>query len=115
MGPKNTEKLFFYVTHPQKEIRGHADFIERVTGNAKNLWDSFGHESLLNSYDEYQDFLQGRKKSTFVRFKNLQELPNPITTKTMPKIIGKKRMPQIGMYITQQMADQLLTEGGAKI
>jgi len=102
------------VTHPRKEIQGYAEFIERVTGNAKDLWKSLGHESLLNSYDEYQDFLQGRKKATFVRFRNLKELTKPVTTKAMAKIIRKERMPQMGMYLTEKMSHQLLSEGCAE-
>jgi predicted transcriptional regulator len=114
MGPKNTEKLFFYVTHPQKNIQGYADFVERVTGTPQDLWQSLGHESLLNSYKEYQNFLQGRKKVTFVRFKNLKEFPKPVTAEAWKHIIGKKRMPQIGTYLTEKTAHQLLSEGGVK-
>jgi predicted transcriptional regulator len=115
VGPKNTKKLFFYVTHPRKEIRGFADFIERVTGYSKDLWDSLGEESLLNSYEEYKDFLQGRKKATFIRFTNLKELPIPIKEETISKIFGKKRMPQMGLYITKKIAQQLLSKGGSQI
>jgi predicted transcriptional regulator len=114
VGPKNTKHIFFYVTHPHKDIRGYADFVERVTGNAKDLWKALGHESLLNSYDEYNDFLQGRKKATFVRFRNLKEFPKSIDTKTLAQIIGKERMPQQGMYITEKMAQQLIYAGGAE-
>jgi predicted transcriptional regulator len=103
------------VTHPRKDIRGYADFIERVTGSAEDLWKSLGHESLLKSFDEYQYFLKGRKKATFIRFKNLKELPNPVTTKTIMQIIGKERMPQMGMYINEKMADRLILDGVAKI
>ena len=115
VGPKNAKQLFFYVTHPRKDIQGYADFIERVTGDAKDLWESLGHESLLSSYDEYQDFLQGRKKATFIRFRNLKELPKPVTTKAMSQIIGIERMPQMGMYITEKMAQQLISEGVQKL
>lgn len=115
MGPKNTEKLFFYVTHPRKDIQGYADFVKRETGDAKDLWKSLGHESLLNSYDEYQDFLQGRKKATFIRFENLKELPKSVPTEAWARIIGKKRMPQIGIYLTKKVAHQLLSEGGAEL
>jgi predicted transcriptional regulator len=115
VGPKNTKHLFFYVTHPRKDIQGYADFVERISDNAKDLWKAFGHESLLNSYDEYNDFLQGRKIATFIRFRNLKELPKPVTTKTLAQIIGKKRMPQQGMYITEEMAQQLLSAGGARV
>ena len=114
MGPKKAKKLFFYVTHPHKDIQGYADFVERVSGNAKDLWKSLGDESLLNSYEEYNDFLQGRRKATFVRFRNLKELPNPIKATTFAQIIGKKRMPQQGMYVTKEMTQQLLAAGGAK-
>ena len=112
VGPKNAKLLFFYMTHPRKEIHGYAEFIERVTGDAKDLWKSLGHESLLNSYDEYQDFLQGRKKATFIRFRNLKEFPKLVTTKTMAQIIGKEKMPQMGIYITEKMVHQLISAGG---
>jgi predicted transcriptional regulator len=115
VGPKNAKLLFFYVTHPHKDIRGFADFIERVTGDAENLWKSLGHETLLNSYNEYKDFLQGRKKATFIRFRNLKEFPKTVTTKTIAQIIGKERMPQMGLYLTERMANQLISAGGAEI
>ena len=115
VGPKTAKHLFFYVTHPTKEIRGYADFVEHVTGDSKELWESLGQESLLNSYDEYDDFLQGRKTATFVRFKNLKEFPKPVTSKTILRILGKQRMPQMGMYITEKMANQLLSEGGVEL
>lgn len=115
VGPKNAKLLFFYVTHPHKDIRGFADFIERVTGDAENLWKSLGHESLLNSYNEYKDFLQGRKKATFIRFRNLNEFPNPVTTKVLSQVVGRERMPQMGLYLTERMANQLISAGGAEI
>jgi predicted transcriptional regulator len=115
VGPKNAKLVFFYVTYPHKDIRGYADFVERVTGDAEDLWESLGHESLLNSYDEYHDFLQGRKKATFIRLRNLRELPKPITTKRLSQIIGKEKMPQMGLYLTERMAYRLISEGGAEI
>ena len=115
VGPKNAKLLFFYVIHPHKDIRGFADFVERVTGDAENLWKSLGHESLLNSYNEYKDFLQGRKKATFIRFRNLNEFPNPVTTKVLSQVAGIERMPQMGLYLTERMANQLMSAGGAEI
>jgi len=112
VGPKNAKHLFFYVTHPRKDIQGYADFIDRVTGDSEDLWESLGDESLLSSYDEYQDFLQGRKKATFIRFRNLKEFPKPVTTEAWARIIGKETMPQQGMYITEKMAHQLISAGG---
>jgi predicted transcriptional regulator len=114
VGPKNAKHLFFYVTNPRKDIQGYADFIERVTGDAKELWVTLGHESLLNSYNEYQDFLEGRKKATFVRFNNLKELSKPVSAEVWKKIIGKERIPQKGLYITETISNQLLSYGGAK-
>ena len=108
VGPKFAKKLFFYVTHPKKDIRGFADFVERKTGDAEDLWLSLGHESLLFNYDEYQKFLLGRKTATFVRFKNLKEFSTPISEEMWKKIVKKKRMPQGGMYITEKMTNQLL-------
>lgn len=115
VGPKDAKQLFFYVTSPRKEICGYADFVERKVGNAKELWKKLSHESLLSSYEEYQDFLQGRQQATFIRFKNLRELPLPITTEVMSQVVGIERMPQMGLYITDKMVHKLLLEGGSKI
>lgn len=115
VGPISTKLLFFYVTHPRKDIRGFADFIERKTGDAQTLWEFFGHESLLSSYDEYQKFLLGKNQATFVRLENLKEFAKPVSSKTWTKIIEKERISQGGMYITETMANQLLTEGKVKL
>jgi predicted transcriptional regulator len=115
VGPKNAKMLFFYVTSPRKEICGYADFIERKVGEATELWEKLGHESLLSSYDEYQDFLQGRNQATFIRFRNLRELPIPITTEVFSQVVGIEKMPQMGLYLTEKMAHRLLLEGGAEI
>jgi len=115
VGPKNAKLLFFYVTHPHKDIRGFAEFVERITGDAEKMWKSLGHESLLSSCAEYNDFLQGRKKSTFIRFRNLKVFPKPVTTKAMAQIIGRERMPQMGLYLTERTAHRLLSAGGAEI
>ena len=115
VGPINTKLLFFYATHPRKDIRGFADFVERKTDDAQKLWESFGHESLLRSFDEYQKFLLGKNHATFVRFENLKEFPKPVSSKIWTKIIEKERISQAGMYINEKMANQLLTEGKVKI
>lgn len=103
MFPKNTKKIFLYVTRPRKEIPEYADFVEHVTGAAKNLWKSLGHESLLGAYDEYQDIMLGRKKATFIRFKNLKQFLKPVTPEAWTQIIGKKNA-TMGMYITEKMS-----------
>jgi len=112
VGPLYTKQLFFYVTHPRKDIQGYADFVERVTGDANELWQKLGHESLLNSYEEYQSFLLGRKKATFIRFTNLKEFPQPVPAEKWAQIIGRGRIPQQGIYITEEMARQLKAAGG---
>jgi len=108
VGPKNAELLLFYVTYPYKEIRGVGEFIERITGDPENLWNTHGHESLLKSYEEYVDFMHGRTKATFIRFKNLRELATPIPTSIISQVTGIGRMPRMGKYINKEMAHQLI-------
>ena len=108
VGPKNAKLLLFYVTHPHKEIRGVGEFIERITGDAKDLWKIYGHESLLRSYEEYMDFLQGRKKATFIRFKNLRELPTPIPANVISEVTGIGKVSRMGKYLTKEMVHQLI-------
>jgi predicted transcriptional regulator len=99
VGPKNAKQIFFYVTHPRKDIQGYANFIERKTGDVEHLWITLEHESLLSSYDEYLA-LYGRKKATFIRFRNIREFLKPVTTQAMAQIVIKEKMPQTGTYIT---------------
>jgi len=108
VGPKNAKLLLFYVTHPHKEIRGVGEFIERITGDTKDLWKTYGHESLLRSYEEYMDFMQGRRKATFIRFKNLRELSTPIRANVISQVTGIRRISRMGKYITKEMAHQLI-------
>jgi predicted transcriptional regulator len=108
VGPKNAKLLLFYVTHPHKEIRGVGEFIERITGDTTDLWKTYGHESLLRSYEEYMDFMQGRRKATFIRFKNLRELSTPIRANVISQVTGIRRIPRMGKYITKEMAHQLI-------
>jgi predicted transcriptional regulator len=108
VGPKEAKLLLFYVTHPHKEIRGVGDFIERITGNADDLWNIYGHESLLASYEEYMDFLQRRMKATFIRFKNLRVLAAPVSASVISKVTGTSGIPRMGMYITKEMAQRLI-------
>ncbi len=105
---KKTELLLFYVNHPVKEIRGVAEFIERITGDADDLWNAYGNESCLKSYEECMNFLQGRPKATFIRFKNLRELPVPTTASVISKITGIDRMPRSGKYVNKKTVNQLI-------
>ena len=108
VGPKKTKLLLFYVTYPHKEIRGVGDFIERITGDANDLWNTYGQESLLESYAEYMDFLQGRAKATFIRFKNLRVLASPISASVISQVMGISTMTRMGKYITEEMAHRLI-------
>ena len=108
VGPKKTKLLLFYVTYPHKEIRGVGDFIERITGDANDLWNTYGQESLLESYAEYMDFLQGRAKATFIRFKNLRVLASPISASVISQVMGISTMTRMGKYITKEMAHRLI-------
>jgi predicted transcriptional regulator len=108
VGPKNAKLLLFYITHPHKEIRGVGEFIERITGDSEDLWEAYGRESLLRSYEEYMSFLQGRRKATFIKFKNLRELPTPRSSNVISQVVGMRSMPRMGTYITKEMVDQLI-------
>jgi len=108
VGPKKAKLLLFYVNRPFREIRGVGEFIERITGDAGDLWKAYGNETCLNSYEEYADFLQGRLKATFIRFKNLRELTPPISASVISKVTGIERMPRSGRYLNKKKVDQLI-------
>jgi len=108
VGPKQTELILFYVTHPFKEIRGFSEFMERVTGSAEDLWKDYGQETCLKSFGEYLDFLEGRKKVTFIRFKNLHVLDVPISASVISRVTGINRMPRSGRYVNKELTRKLI-------
>jgi predicted transcriptional regulator len=88
VAPKNAQKLLFYVKKPVMQVRGIADFLERLIGEREELWRKYGAESCFETFEEYCAFAQGRTMMTFVRFKNFVELENPKTTEATRSILG---------------------------
>jgi predicted transcriptional regulator len=107
VGPLKTQKLLFYVKKPIMQIRGVADFIERLTGDYKDLWNMYGDESYLETFDEYVSFLKGRKTVTFIRFTNFRELDGPVSMKVIRKVLGVLTIPRGGKYLNRETANQL--------
>jgi len=109
VGPKEAKSLLFYVKLPVGEIRGHGDFLERITGTADELWNMYGSETVFDSRDEYDTFVEGRSKVTFIRFKNLQELEKPVRWKDLSAALGGiKKMPNGGRYLSRETVNALL-------
>jgi predicted transcriptional regulator len=111
VGPKNARFVLFYVKHPLREIRGISEFIERIKGEANELWKDYGQETVFNSYEEYLEFLQGRTKTTFIRLRNLRELSSPVSLQTIKELLGVNMMPRGGRYITRELFEKILGSG----
>lgn len=109
VGPKSAQFVLFYVKHPIREIRGVGEFIERIKGEADELWNNFGQETVFKSYEEYMEFLQGRTKITFIRLKNIRELSAPISLQTVLGMLGVSRMPRGGKYISKEVFEKILS------
>lgn len=107
VGPLKTEKLLFYVKKPIMQIRGVADFVERLAGDYKELWNMYGDESYLETFGEYVSFLKGRKTVTFIRFSNFRELDSPVSMKVISKVLGVLTIPRGGKYLNRETANQL--------
>jgi predicted transcriptional regulator len=107
VGPLSAEVLLFYVKNPVREILGKAEFVERVTGNAEELWNKYGEETVFESYDEYKEFMGDQSKATFIRFKNLHELEKPTPLKDILQKLGKSALARSGKYISQEMVSIL--------
>jgi predicted transcriptional regulator len=108
VGPLNAELLLFYVKHPVREIRGKAEFVERMVGDADEMWNKYGAETVFESYAEYREFLDGRQETTFIRFKNLQELSQPMSGKSFLEKIGGVMLPRSGKYLSKELANMLI-------
>ena len=109
VGPRDAKLLLFYVKHPIREIRGKADFLERVAGDADELWNKYGPETVFESYDEYKQFREGRQEMTFVRFRNLQELTPPISRESfLEKAGGGTTLSRNGKYLSEELVATLV-------
>jgi len=109
VGPIDTKLLLFYVKHPIREIRGKANFLERVVGDADELWNKYGSETVFESYDEYKEFLEGRRETTFVRFENFQELNPSISRESFLHKIGSgASLPRNGKYLSKELVGMLV-------
>ncbi len=108
VGPIDTTLLLFYVVHPIREVRGIGDFEERVVGEIEAVWKDYNEETVFKSHDEYLDFIQGRTKTTFIRFKNLRELYPPIPLKKLLQVVGVSRLPRSGKYLSKEAINKLL-------
>ena len=106
VGPREAQMLLFYVKKPIMQVRGVADFIERLTGDREELWRKYGAESCFESFDEYAAFAQGREKMTFVRLKNFAELENPKSTEVIRSVLGSLQGFR-GKYVNEETAKQL--------
>jgi len=109
VGPKEAKTLLFYVKLPVGEIRGYGDFVERINGTPEELWNMHGAETVFESQDGYNNFVEGRDKVTFIRFKNLQELEKPVAWKDVAATLGIKKMPNGGRYLSRETLNSLIT------
>ena len=105
--PKKASELFFYVAKPVGEIAGYAEFIERKVGDPRELWKEHGHESVLGSAEQYFDFIKGKQRVSFIRFKNLQEAVKPMRLKDLLMFLGVKRLSRKGFYLSKETAEKL--------
>lgn len=108
VGPIDTTLLLFYINHPIREIRGTGDFEERVVGKIEELWRDYSGETVFKSHDEYLEFMQGRTKTTFIRFRNFREIHPTISLKKTLQVIGISRLPRSGKYLSKETVNKLL-------
>jgi len=106
--PKDTSLILFYVVKPVGELAGHAEFIERKVGEAGKLWKEHGKESVLNSKKNYEEFVKGAKKVSFIRFNNLVEAAKPIPLRNLLMLLGVKRLARKGFYLDKETTDKFM-------
>jgi predicted transcriptional regulator len=106
--PKHASLIIFYVTKPVAKISGYAEFVERKVGEAGEIWREHGDESVLSSAEQYFDFVSGKQRVSFIRFRNLQEAANPLPLNNILALLGVKRLSRKGFYIDKETADKLI-------
>lgn len=106
--PKKASLIIFYVTKPVAKVSGYAEFVERKVGLAEEMWKEHGDESVLSSAEQYFDFVSGKQRISFIRFKNLQEATNPIALNNILSLLRVKRLSRKGFYVNKETADKLI-------
>ena len=106
VGPIRAKKVIFYIKKPAMQIRGLADFIERLKGDSEKMGTRYGKESCFESEEEYNSFVQGRDRVTFLRLENLTELNQPTTGEEISLILGSLRGFR-GKYVDRETAKAL--------
>jgi predicted transcriptional regulator len=108
VGPKVAQQLLFYVKSPVKQIKGAAEFLERITGTSDELWQLYGQETVFESREQYDSFVAGSSTVTFIRFKNMEELQNPVDFNTISVSASISRMPQGGKYLGRETVSSMI-------
>ena len=98
----------FYVTKPVGEVSGYAEFIGRKAGDAQELWKEHGHESALDSKEQYEKFIEGNQTVSFIRFRNLRKAGNPIPLNDLLLHLDKKTPSRASFYISKEDTDRLI-------
>jgi predicted transcriptional regulator len=107
--PKEASKLLFYVTKPAGEIGGFADFVERRTGDPEELWKEHGDESVLNTKERYDAFINDSQMVSFVRFRDLQVASKPIPLNEVLMSLGLRRLGRKGFYLEKETEEKFLS------
>lgn len=108
VGPKVAQHLLFYVKSPVRQIKGAAEFLERITGTSDELWQLHGQETVFESREQYDSFIEGSSTVTFIRFKNMEELERPIDFNTISISAGISKMPQGGKYLGRETVNSMI-------
>lgn len=107
--PRTARRILFYVTKPVAKLAGHADFIERRIGKSDALWQENGEESVLGSKANYDAFVKGSDRVSFVRFTNLQEAVSPVPLNDILIFFGVRRLSRKGFFMDKDIGDRLVT------
>lgn len=108
VGPKVAHQLLFYVKSPVRQIKGAAEFVERITGTSDELWQLYGQETVFESREQYDSFVAGSSTVTFIRFKNMEELGKPVDFNTIAISAGIRKMPQGGKYLGRETVNSMI-------
>ena len=69
--PKETQRIFFHVMQPVKQIKGFSQFLKRINGISEGLLNLYSPETGLESKDECGSFVEGGDHVAFIAFKNM--------------------------------------------
>ncbi len=92
--PKETQKIFFHVMQPMKQIKGFSQFLKRTNGKSEGLLNRYSPETGFESTGECDSFVDGGDNVALIGFKNMEEFETLMEVDVVYAAKDAEKMPR---------------------